>query len=180
MLADSLPVLAGAVGCIAGMAFGWWVKEGAARRDRDLAEQVRRDRDAHHEMRVVDLCGRLHNAEKQRDSALDAVASIRDLTDSSDLEGVRAHAEQALSDQGYTGRLRAVQAALEAVTDDLDKHRRVCWLDGDAPHVIWHAGETAPIPAVTDQPGSRPAAASGTAGDDGDGLLVDGAGWWAR
>jgi hypothetical protein len=58
--------------------------------------------------------------ERERDGFADALAGVLVQAGRGDLEGVVAHARQALDGGDYHGRLRAAQAALEAAERDAE------------------------------------------------------------
>lgn len=69
----------------------------------------------------------LAEAETERDSYSDALASVIEQAGRGDLDGVRAHANQALETGDYHGRLRAAQDALEAAAvEEADLLARSC------------------------------------------------------
>jgi hypothetical protein len=63
---------------------------------------------------AVQLGVQLTETERERDSYSDALATVLDQAERGDLDGVVAHANQALEGGDYHGRLRAAQDALEA------------------------------------------------------------------
>lgn len=70
---------------------------------------------------LANACGSLMDAERERDSYADALASVVRLAELGDPAGVAAHANQALQGGDYHGRLRGAQDALEVATEDAEE-----------------------------------------------------------